>query len=394
MSEVAVALPQAPQVDLRRLTAERVARLREALDASGYDAVVATTPESVTYASGYRSVSGGLFRTHQMAVVLTADDAWLVAPAADAAPAVDTGISAERVVPFGRFYFEAVDGSPVADMADRHDGFSSALRAAIAAARPQRLAVENIVGELSDLASVVDDGTPLINSVRGAKQPDEIPLLAYAAQLAETAVDAALGDADEGITELELARRIAATMVAGGADPRFVVATVGHRSALADAYPTHKPWRRGEIARFDVGCVYNGYWSDIGRTAVLGEPTAEQERRYAALLAGEEAQFDFAKPGIKAAEVFDRAVDVVTANGVEPYRRHHCGHGIGLAVYEPPIISPGVEQPLAEGMTFCFETPYYELGWGGMMVEDTVVVTAEGVELLTRTGRGLRVVQP
>ena len=93
-----------------------------------------------------------------------------------------------------------------------------------------------------------------------------------------------------------------------------------------------------------------------------------------------------------ASEIFASAVAVVEQGGIRPYRRHHCGHGIGLSVYEAPIISPGVDTPLAAGMTFCFETPYYQVGWGGMMVEDLVLITGDGMTVLTDGDRGLRVV--
>lgn len=94
-----------------------------------------------------------------------------------------------------------------------------------------------------------------------------------------------------------------------------------------------------------------------------------------------------------AEELFHRAIEVVEqTGGPNPYRRQHCGHGIGLEVYEAPIVRPDSPTPLEPGMTFCFETPYYELGWGGMMVEDTLVVTDDGVRLLTDRARGLTVI--
>jgi Xaa-Pro aminopeptidase len=169
--------------------------------------------------------------------------------------------------------------------------------------------------------------------------------------------------------------------------------TTGSRSALADTQATNKAIQAGDLLRFDVGCVLDGYWSDIGRTAVIGEPTPRQTSFYAAMLAGEDAQLATARPGVSASALFDTAVNTVqSTGGPQPYRRQHCGHGIGLDVYEPPIIQPGVDALLEEGMVFCFETPYYELGWGGMMVEDTVVVTQDGIRMLTDRGRGLTVV--
>ncbi|MFI6456376.1 M24 family metallopeptidase [Streptosporangium amethystogenes] len=390
-------LPPAPDVDPRRLASERVTRLREALAEAPFDAVVLTTPESVLYATGYRSVAGALFRAHRMAAVVTGDDCWLVCPAADTAPAVDGGVPEDRMVPFGRFYFESSGPTPLTAAADRHPDLYAALATAIrAAGAGLRYGVEGLDGDPALREAAGDpaaaDATGWASRVRGVKLPGEVALLRHAARLAEAGVHAALEIAVEGVTERELAQAVAATMVAGGAEPRFVVATTGPRSALADAHPTDRRWRPGELARFDIGCLYAGYWSDIGRTAVLGAPDARQAGHYAAILAGLDEQVALTRPGVTASEVFDVAMRTVRRQGVTPYRRQHCGHGIGLAVYEPPIVSPGVETALEPGMTFCFETPYYNLGWGGMMVEDTLVVTGDGAELFTRSPRELTVV--
>jgi Xaa-Pro aminopeptidase len=395
-------LPPVPAVDAAELTTARRERLRQALAEAPFDALVLTAPESITYATGYRSVGSGLFRGHSMAAILTAEDCWLVAPASDTAPAAEVGVRVEHIVPFGRFYFEATEGTPLQSVSDRHAGIAPAvqmaLREAIRAVG-SRVAVEGAPGSsvpaaVSDELPDAPDATKWVATVRGCKLSAEVELLRHAARLAETGIARALEQARPGITEAELASHIAATMVAGGADPRFVVATVGERTALADTYPTQRAWQPGELARFDVGCVYGGYWSDMARTAVLGEPDRLMSTRYAALLAGEEEQLATARPGVTAGELFDTAVEVVQRYGPRPYRRHHCGHGIGLAVYEPPIIAHGVDTALRAGMTFCFETPYYELGWGGMMVEDTVVVTESGVERLTVSPRDLLVVNP
>jgi Xaa-Pro aminopeptidase len=390
-----------------QLAAARLARLREALAAAPFDAFLATTPENVFYATGYRSMAGALFRGHQMGALVTAEAVVLVAPCADSAPAADAGIAPEWFVPYGTFYFEAGAGSALAGMPGKHATFADALAQALRAHAPgpggsTRLlgvdtagldpaaaaAVEAAVGS----AAFVDGGAWALD-LRGTKLPGEVELLRTAAGLAEQGIEAALAAARPGVSERELATAVAATMVAGGGEPRFVVVTAGERSALADAYPSDYTLRPGDLLRFDVGCVVGGYWSDMARTAVCGEPSALQAARYAALLAGEEAEFELLRPGVASGKVFEAAVATVEGAGFDrPYRRHHCGHGIGAAVYEPPLVSPGVETPLRAGMTLCLETPYYEIGWGGMMVEDTIVVTDSGYELLTSTDRGLRVV--
>jgi Xaa-Pro aminopeptidase len=205
-------------------------------------------------------------------------------------------------------------------------------------------------------------------------------------------VAAAIDAATVGMTERDLAAVVNGVIVAGGGEPRFAVATAGPRSAFADAYPSDRRLTPGDLVRFDVGCIVEGYWSDIGRTAVVGEPDRVQAERYAAILDGEEQQLARVRAGVPAAELFKLAVDTVEKGGISPYRRQHCGHGIGLEVYEPPIVNASTETLLEEGMTFCFETPYYVVGWGGMMVEDTLVVTADGHRRFTVTDRGLRII--
>jgi Xaa-Pro aminopeptidase len=179
-------------------------------------------------------------------------------------------------------------------------------------------------------------------------------------------------------------------MLEDGGFPRFMSVQAGARSALGDVYPTDKPWLPGELLRLDVGCTVAGYWSDMARTAVLGTATPLQRTRFDALLAGLRAELDAIKPGVRAAELFDIAMRAAREHGLREYRRQHCGHGIGLSVYEPPMISPGVQTELQEGMVFSLETPYYELGWGGILTEDMVVVTAHGCERLTTSSQELR----
>src|SRR5262249_16862429 len=148
----------------------------------------------------------------------------------------------------------------------------------------------------------------------------------------------------------------------------------------------------GELLRMDVGCDVDGYWSDMARTAVLGAPTPLQRARFDALLAGQQAELQAIRPGCRAGELFDLAVRTTRAGGLREYRRHHTGHGIGLEIYEPPSIAPGGAEIVLEGMVLCLETPFYEIGWGGILTEDTLVVTADGHRCFTISSRELRVV--
>lgn len=374
------------------LVAARASRLRDRLADAPYDALVLTSPEAVDYATGYRSVAGQLHGSVGLAALVTAERTTLVAPAADAAPAIERGLDAADVVPFGRFYFAG--DAPTASMSDRHRDFTAALTTALA---PIASAVLGIEGPGRETCSSLLTKTGRAEAAdgwmlrtRSVKLPAEQALLRRAAELAEDGIEAALAMAKPGVSEQELAAAVAAAMVASGGVPRFIVVTAGERSALADAHPSASTCQPGDLLRFDVGCQLGGYWSDIARTAVLGEPTTLQRQRYDALLAGLEEELAAVRPGVTAAEIFNAGVRAVEHAGLSPYRRHHIGHAIGLSVYETPVVRPEEQTPLEAGMVFCLETPYYELGWGGMMVEDTGVVTDTGFELFTSIDRSLR----
>src|SRR5690606_27622465 len=98
------------------------------------------------------------------------------------------------------------------------------------------------------------------------------------------------------------------------------------------------------------------------------------------------------RAGVRAADLFDTAVAAVREAGIPPYHRHHCGHGIGLAGYEYPLIEPGSHAILETGSCLCVETPFYEIGWGGMMVEDLVVIEENGFRPLSTPDRSLTII--
>lgn len=386
------------------LSAARLQTMRTALEKSAFDAVLVLSAANVAYASGYRSMAASVHGVSSVAVLVTPSDQIMVGSVADSAPAFDFGIPESDFVAYGRFYFESEGGAAVSTgLVDQHAGYAEAITAAVVrlGLTGSTIALDDracpdvlrrAVTGLNSSASFLP-ASDWLQSVRARKLPGEVDAIEKAARLAEAGIMDAIAQAAVGVTERELAGVVGRTIVEAGGEPKFLVVTTGSRSALADTHATDKIVEAGDLLRFDVGCILDGYWSDIGRTAVIGEPTARQNAFYTAMLEGERAQLEHARPGVSASSLFDIAINTVEATGGPvPYRRQHCGHGIGLEVYEPPVIQPGVDVALEEGMTFCFETPYYELGWGGMMVEDTLVVTADGVRMLTDRGRDLTVV--
>ncbi|OBI40460.1 hypothetical protein A5706_09290 [Mycobacterium sp. E796] len=352
-----------------------------------------TSAESVQYASGFRSVAASVFSDAMIAALVSPTQLLVIVGAGERAAALDSGLTPDELISYGTFFFE---GRLTTDI-ENHGDFSGAIAAALSRMTGPKsvLALESSVRATimaAGLTSQFVDATEWLMGVRAIKLPAEQQLLRTAASIAERGIEAGIAALVPGRRENDIASVVAKTMAAHGASPRFVVVTSGERSALSDAFASDRAIGFGDLVRFDIGCVYDGYWSDIARTAVVGPPSPSQSSRYAALHAGVLAEFEQAKPGVTAAELFDIGVNTVRAHGLARYRRHHVGHAIGLSVYERPIVAPNVGTVLQSGMVFCLETPYYELGWGGMMVEDTGVVTDNGFELFTTLDRELAVV--
>jgi Xaa-Pro aminopeptidase len=160
---------------------------------------------------------------------------------------------------------------------------------------------------------------------------------------------------------------------------------------MPNVQPSSRKLEAGDIIRFDVGGRYEHYRADIARIAVLGEPNQKTVTYHAALWKGVQRGLELLKPGARAAAIFEAVVDTVRREGIPHYQRNHVGHGIGLDGYDLPSLSPGSSDVIEEGMTLCVETPYYELGFGGLQVEDMVVVRGDGAESLMSTDGKLRV---
>ncbi|WP_162275067.1 Xaa-Pro peptidase family protein [Labrys sp. WJW] len=360
--------------------------------------IVSSDTINKSYLSGYVSMAHDLAPTYRSAVLASRDEASLVASAADAGPALDVLGDAGLLYRYGVFHFVSAALGPADFGRPASVGFEEALAEALRALRPASGLIgvdrtnddlvwtmcREIFGERSVIDVTLD-----IARARATKTAGELVRLRKAVRLIENGFRWVIENARAGMTEFDIAAGLTGNIVTGGGIPRFVSVTSGPRSALADAYPTWRVIAKGEMIRIDAGCTVDGYWSDIARTFVFGEPDARQRRIYQALRVGLDEELAAVRAGIAANELFGVAVKAVRTNGLPEYRRQHCGHGIGLRSYDSPLINPSDTTPLVEGMCLCLETPYYELGVDGMMVEDTVRVTATGHESLTTMPREL-----
>ncbi|WP_181161323.1 M24 family metallopeptidase [Labrys okinawensis] len=360
--------------------------------------IVSSDTINKSYLSGYVSMAHDLAPTYRSAVLASRDGASLVVSAADAGPALDLLGDPDLLYRYGVFHFATAALGPAGFGRPASTGFEDAFVEALRTLRPASGIVGvdrtnddlvwNLCREMFGDRAVIDV-TLDIARARATKTTGEVARLRTAARLIENGFRWVIENARAGMTEFDLTAGITGNIVAGGGIPRFVSVTTGSRSALADAYPTRRTIAKGEMIRIDAGCTVDGYWSDIARTFVFGEPDARQRRIYEALRVGLDEELAAVRAGIAANELFGVAVEAVRTNGLPEYRRQHCGHGIGLRSYDSPLINPTDATPLVEGMCLCLETPYYELGVDGMMVEDTVCVTATGHESLMTMPREL-----
>ncbi|HSL49599.1 MAG TPA: Xaa-Pro peptidase family protein [Candidatus Deferrimicrobiaceae bacterium] len=382
-------------------------RLTRVLDAEGLDALVASTPENLQYVTGFRSIAHAIFRGLELYGVFTRQGVGLVIPFIDAAGVAADGITVDRLACYGKFFFNyadppgaagarvrAITSAPAAGPGEalrevlgglgRLGGRIGLDEAAVFPATWQRLS-----GQLGGATLVPAYGH--FRAARMIKSAEEVRRLERAALIAEDGVAAVLAMLKPGVTEREAATVFEQEVLRKGAQPFFTVVTMGERAALADVYASERALAPGDLIRFDLGCVYQGYRSDISRTAVLGPPSDKQRRYYEAVRDGEIAAIAAMKPGVPVSQIFETAMRVTRERGMPHYERHHVGHGIGLEPYDPPTINAATQTPLEPGMVFCVETPYYEHGWGGVQVEDAVEVTVAGARRLTRSSQELAI---
>lgn len=383
----------APEIDLAALAARHRARV---LDLAGEDVLVVTTSApNVVYCGGYRSMGYDTDPGHRMAVVFSAAAWILVGPTADLWAAQEVAGRGLRYFGYRHFVFDdAAARATTATEVEAFASFEEALAAAVHALAGGRrtVAFEGAPPPGLPAGAVVWPAprtATLLRRARAIKDADEVALLRHATRITEDALVAALGQARTGVSELDLAADISAHMIRAGIRPGFIAVTSGPRAAFADAHASPRRLAPGDLLRIDIGGSFQGYWSDTARCAVVGEPTAEIGAVDAAIVAGQRAGLARVAPGVTSDALFRAMVEEVRAAGLPGYGRHHVGHGLGVDSHEYPTLGPADPVTLEPGMVINIEAPYYRPGWGGIMYEDTLVITDSGVDRLTRLDAGL-----
>jgi Xaa-Pro dipeptidase len=236
---------------------------------------------------------------------------------------------------------------------------------------------------------------PVMAALRMVKGEDEIAHMRQAIAVTEQALVQTVAAVRPGMTEREIANRLMVALLeaGGGMLPFQPIVLTGPKSALPHGVPGERVMQAGDILLIDFGTTSEGYVSDITRTFVVGrEPETRLREIYEAVQAANAAGREAAKPGVACQEVDRAARKVIEDAGYGDYFIHRTGHGVGLEGHEEPYMVEGNERLLAPGMTFTVEPGIYIPDFGGVRIEDDMVITEDGSESLTTFDRTLHVV--
>ncbi len=224
--------------------------------------------------------------------------------------------------------------------------------------------------------------------LRRRKSPLEVERLRAAARLTDAMLDAARSGTRPGLSESELAARLSMIPLASGGRCAFDPTVVsGTNQPVPIRMPTARRIARGDTVMVDLGAEVDGYQADATRTFVIGPPTATQKKAWSVVLEAYEAAAELARPGVPCRELHRAAAKVIETAGYQV--EHRIGHGIGLATsYEWPSLDTE-ESQLECGVTVCIEPGVYTPGAGNMKLEEDLLITDTGCEILTKADRSL-----
>ncbi len=231
----------------------------------------------------------------------------------------------------------------------------------------------------------------LVESLLVVKDQEEIKKIEKAAEIGTKVFQELLPLFRPGVRESDISAELEYKINRnGGSGPAFeTIVASGLRSAMPHARASSKRLKKGEFVTVDFGANYDGYVCDITRTVILGKATLRQKKIYDLVLKAQSKAIKAARPGMKGFELDRISRDIIKKAGYQNYFGHGLGHGIGLLVHDSPGINTKSQDILKPGMVITIEPGVYLPGWGGVRIEDDVLITRNGCRILTQLDRGL-----
>ena len=346
----------------------RIANLRQALVEKNIDAILISQPENRYYLSGFRGSNGYLVITAKDAVLAT--DFRYIEQAKSQAPDYDIFHITNDITN----WFPTM----ISELNLKMLGFEER-SITVATHRQLKEATKQTKFKLIPVSGVVE-------SLRIIKEPEEIEFISKAIDISDNAVSHILEVAHVGMTEAEIAWELEKYLRENGSEnlPFDVIVASGPNSALPHARPSERIINSGEPVIIDMGARCNGYSSDLSRTMCLGTPNDTFNRVYDTVLGAQLSALAIIQEGMSGSEADSIARGIIDEAGYGNAFGHALGHGIGLAPHESPRLDPNSVEKLLSGMVFTVEPGIYLNGWGGVRIEDVVLMENSGVKVLSK----------
>jgi Xaa-Pro aminopeptidase len=349
---------------------ERLQKLRQKIIEHELDAILISQPENLRYLSGFTGSAGALLIS-QDSVILATDF---------------------------RYIEQAKEQSPDFEIIQVKGDISQWLPGVVSGLVIKRLGFEantlcyasysRLAEELNELQLKLQltSTEGLVESLRAVKEEEEIAHLIKAAELADAAAEYITHEIRPGMKEKEVAWKVERFLRENGSEtvPFDIIVASGCNSALPHARPTERPISAGEPIIIDLGARVDGYCSDLSRTICLGSHDKTFIEIYDLVLEAQLTALEALEPGVDAKQIDSIARAVVERGSYRKAFGHGLGHGVGLAAHEEPYLGPTSSGILAEGMVFTIEPGIYLAGWGGVRIEDMVILDHDKPRWLTR----------
>ena len=381
-------------------------RAKEIIGRTGVDAILATSPANVYYITDYNSLAMELSSGLQSYALLPLDgEPAIIAPINEVDLVAESNSWVKDIYYFGTLNINVAKNAKVTDTtrkivdATKLETLDTPCDSLTIAITKRGLAKKKIAVDLNNLSprrwdqmhkNLPDvefvDGTELLNEIRAVKIPEEVERIQRATEITEKAMEDALEIAQPEIMEIDLSGMFNYSITEDGGHVTLDHIGFGERSAYPNPKPTTLQSKKGDLIRLNLGASWSHYNGNVTRTAALGKASAEAEKRLTAIVDAQEAAFDIIKPGATISEIYLAAENELAKAGLKGYNSN-LGHSIGVECNEYPLVTRGMGTRVEEGMVLNIDIPYLELGWGGIELEDTVLVTKKGFKLLTNTER-------
>ena len=363
------------------MSRQRIKTIQKTLQRRKLDAVLITQPHNRRYLSGYTAVDHGIQETAGILLIPKKGKPWLLTDS--------------------RFSLQAEEEAQGFTVEVSRKGLLALLKKLLPALKVRRLGFEShyflhsSAQKLEEMTKKINvESVPLpdpVERMRMIKTEEEIQLIRKSVLLNEQVFQAVRKTLAPGMTEIETALALEQTMRKTGAEgPSFeTIVAFGANAAKPHAVPTDRVLQDGEIVLIDMGLVLHGYCSDMTRTFVVGKPKKKFLQRLRVVREAQLAGIEAVRAGAVCREVDKAARKVIADAGYGDFFGHSLGHGVGLAVHEAPGLGPRNRKKLQAGMIVTVEPGIYFPEWGGIRLENMVVVREDGCEVLNEDTTGL-----